>query len=450
MKLLRTSTFQLTVLYAVILAISTMSVGIFLYWSTIGFLQRQTDQAIEIEITGLGDTYRSRGLNGLTRVIGERIRSGEDEGAIYLFADSRLRPLAGNLDEWPDLVSAEDGWYSFAVQRNDVRMNARARVVGLREGLVLLVGRDISDLNRLLGLVGSALLWSAALVIALSMIGGIFMSRRVLRRLESVNDVSRGIVAGDFSRRFENRGTQDEFDELSNNLNHMLDRIEQLMADVRHAGDNIAHDLRTPLTRMRHTLESASQLDDATDMRESVSKAIDDADRLLETFSALLRIGRLESGGYQLRRETLDLSELVNDALDLYEVVAEEKHITIETNLESPGHITGDRDLVFQLIANLLDNAIKYTPEAGAIRISVERSAKATELKIVDSGPGVPDEELDRITRRFYRVDGSRRLPGSGLGLSLVQAVATHHGAELTLANGSPGFSVGIAFPLQR
>lgn len=449
MRLFRTSTFQLTLLYAVMLAISTTAVAMFLYWSTIGFLQRQTDQAINIEVTGLGDTYRSRGLNGLNQVIGERIRSGEDKGAIYLFADNRLRPLAGNLDAWPDLVSTEDGWYSFSVQREDERFNARARVVGLREGLVLLVGRDISDLDRLLSLAGGALLWSAGLVIALAMAGGVFISRRVLRRVESVNEISRSIVDGDFGRRLESRGTQDEFDQLSANLNQMLDRIEQLMSDVRHAGDSIAHDLRTPLTRLRHSLETAMQLNDADELRESVGKAIDDADRLLATFAGLLRIARLESGGYQLRREPLILADLVNDALELYDVVAEEKHVSIDTHLDNEATVVGDKDLVFQLIANVLDNAVKYTPDEGSIQIRVTRSAAAVTLEVIDSGPGVPEQELDKVTRRFYRVDGSRRQPGSGLGLSLVQAVATHHAAQLTLANLDPGFSVSIAFPRQ-
>ena len=449
MRLFRTSTFQLTVLYAVMLAISTAAVAMFLYWSTIGFLQRQTDRAIEIEITGLGDTYRSQGLNGLTRVIGDRIRGGADAGAFYLFADGRLRPLAGNLDAWPELVSTEDGWYSFTVQQDNERLNARARVVGLREGLVLLVGRDISDLNRLLGLAGGALLWSAALVIALAMAGGVFMSRRVLRRIEGVNEITRSIVGGDFSQRIESRGTQDEFDQLAGNLNHMLDRIEQLMSDLRHAGDSIAHDLRTPLTRLRHSLESAMQIEDAGELRESVGESIVDVDRLLATFSALLRIARLESGGYRLRREPLILAELVSDALELYDVVAEEKRIAIDTELDADAIVAGDRDLVFQLIANLLDNAIKYTPDDGDIRIKVSRTAVKAQLDVIDNGPGVPEEELDRVTRRFYRVDGSRSQPGSGLGLSLVQAVAAHHDAELVLANANPGLKVSVAFPAE-
>jgi len=325
MRLLRTSTFQITVLYAVVLAISTAAVALFLYWSTIGFLQRQTDQTIEVEIAGLRETYRSQGLNGLTRVIGERIRAGDDAEALYLFADSRLRPLAGNLDTWPELVSTEDGWYSFLLQSDEKQTNARARVLQLREGLVLLVGRDISNLDGLLALAGGALIWGSGLAIALALAGGVFMSRRVLKRVENVNETTRSIIGGDFTRRVSTRGTSDEFDQLADNLNHMLDRIENLMGDIRHAGDSIAHDLRTPLTRLRHALESTSTTDDIDTMREGIESATEDADRLLSTFSALLRIARLESGGYRLRKERLRLSDLVDDALELYSVASKSR-----------------------------------------------------------------------------------------------------------------------------
>ena len=201
MNLFRTTTFQLTVLYALMLAVSTVAVGIFLYWATIGFLQRQTDSTIEVEIAGLREQYRLVGLNGLSRAIGNRIRSGDDPEALYLFADRQLRPLAGNVAEWPDLVSRADGWYSFSNDIDGQSVPARARVLALPEGLGLLVGRDISDLDRLLKLVGTALAWGAGLVIALSLAGGAFMSSQVLRRVESINATTRSIITGDLSQR---------------------------------------------------------------------------------------------------------------------------------------------------------------------------------------------------------------------------------------------------------
>lgn len=446
MNLFRTTTFQLTVLYAVMLTVSTIAVAIFLYWSTIGFLQRQTDATIDVEITGLREQYRVLGLNGLSRVIGNRIRSGDDPEALYLFADRQLRPLAGNMNEWPELVSRDDGWYSFAHQRDGHRVAARARVLALPEGLVLLVGRDISDLDRLLSLVIKAFAWGGGLVIALSLVGGLFMSSQVLKRIESINATTRSIITGDLQERVPTRGTQDEFDQLAGNLNRMLDQIEQLMGGIRHVGDSIAHDLRTPLTRLRHSLERAVSGDDVAAMREQLQTAIEDADRLLATFSALLRIARIESGGYTDRKTTVSLASLVQDAKELYEAVAEQQNIKVSGESAHETEVTGDRDLIFQLLVNLIDNALKYTPEGGDVQIAVNRLEESVVLSVADSGPGIPAEQMSKITRRFYRVDKSRQHAGSGLGLSLVQAVADYHGASLSFADNAPGLRVEVAF----
>jgi signal transduction histidine kinase len=429
------------------LAISTFAVAVFLYWATIGFLQRQTDSTIEVEITGLREQYGLLGLNGLSRVIGDRILSGKDPEALYLFANRQLRPLAGNMNAWPDLVSRADGWYSFTNRIDGRDVPARARVLALPEGLLLLVGRDISDLDRLLGLAGAALAWGAGLVIVLSLVGGAFMSSRVLKRVESINETTRSIITGDLSQRVKTRGTRDEFDQLAANLNGMLDQIEQLMGGIQHVGDSIAHDLRTPLTRLRHSLEEAAASKDVGAMREQVQSAIDDADGLLATFSALLRIARIESGGYAIRTEPVDMSRLVQDALELYEVVADERTITVTRDLSNVPEINGDRDLIFQLIVNLLDNALKYTAPDGDLRVSVRHEASCIVLSVADTGCGIPEPELEKVTRRFYRVDSSRRHPGSGLGLSLVQVVADLHGATLSFANLSQGLRVDVAFP---
>jgi signal transduction histidine kinase len=450
MRLLRTSTFRITLLYAVMLAISTAAVALFLYWSTIGFLQRQTDQAIEIEIAGLREAYRSQGLNGLSRIIGDRIRGGDDPEAIYLFADRKLRPLAGNLEAWPLLVATEEGWYSFQLESGGQRTMARARVLQLRQDLVLLVGRDISDLNRLLTLAGGALFWSAGLVIAFALAGGVFMSRRLLGRIEGINDTTRSIMSGDFSQRVVTRGTGDEYDKLAENLNLMLERIEALMSDMRHVGDSIAHDLRTPLTRLRQALEATATSDDINEMRSGISAAVDDTDRLLSTFAALLRIARLESGGIRIRSDPLNLSDVVRDALELYSVIADERHIEIETELATDANIPGDRDLIFQLVVNLLDNAIKYTPEHGRIEAKVVAGPDDVTLSMADSGPGIPEDQLEKVTNRFYRVDTSRQHAGSGLGLSLVRAIAEHHGAELHLTNQQHGLRAEVRFPGAR
>jgi signal transduction histidine kinase len=447
MKLLRTSTFQLTVLYAVMLAISMIVVSLFLYWSTIGFLQRQTDTTIDVEIAGLRESYSTQGLNGLTRVIGDRIKSGDDPDALYLFADRQLRPLAGNLEQWPELIETEAGWYSFHTDTQSSRPSARGRVIELPRGLLLLVGRDVSELDRLLRLSVGALAWGTGLVMALALLGGIFMSKRVQRRVESVNETTRRIVGGDLSQRIATRGTRDEFDQLAENLNRMLEQIETLMGGIRHVGDSIAHDLCTPLTRLRYALERTASASDIEDMQRGVEVAIGDADKLLATFSALLRIARIESGGYSVRRELLPLTELAGDALELYGVMAEDRGISVTTDLDADAAFQGDRDLVFQMIVNLLDNALKYTPDGGEVRVRVEAGKDTVRFAISDTGCGIPEEQLDKVTRRFYRVDASRRHPGSGLGLSLVRAVADHHDADLSLSNTEPGLLVQVSFP---
>ena len=447
MKLWRTSTFQLTVLYAVMLAVSTVVVGYFLYWGTIGFLQRQTDATIEVEITGLREQYRAGGLNRLAGVIGDRIRSGDDPDAIYLFADRQLNPLAGNMSAWPDLISRADGWHSFVKSDNGRNVPARARVLALPEGPVLLVGRDISDLDSILKRSVNALAWGAGLTIALALMGGIFMSRQALRRVEGINETTRRIVTGDLGQRIETRGSGDEFDQLAGNVNRMLDQIEQLMGGVRHVGDSIAHDLRTPLTRMRHSLEEAAASKDIEAMRERVTIAMEDADGLLQTFAALLRIARLESGSYQTRTASIDLATLVDDAVELYEVVASERNIDVEIGAQKDCTVDGDRDLIFQALVNLIDNALKYTQEGGKVTISTACDSLSARLVVEDTGSGIPEMELEKVTSRFYRVDNSRGTPGSGLGLSLVKAVADIHGATLRIENLSPGVRVSIAFP---
>ncbi len=449
MNLLRTTTFQLTLLFAGMLIGSTALVAVLLYWATIGYVQRQTDATIEVEIAGLRDQYRARGLNGLAQVIGERLKRGDDTGAIYLFADQRLRPLAGNLSHWPDLVSRANGWYSFTSERHDADLPARARVLVLPEGLLLLVGREVSDLEELLERGLTALGWSMGLVVILALAGGALLSRRVRLRVDAINAVMLSFSAGRFDARVQLRGTDDEFDQLAENLNAMLTRTTQLMDDVRHVGDSIAHELRTPLTRLRHTIDELTKAGTVESMRALAVQATDDVDRLLTIFSALLRIARIESGTYAGRFETVHLDHLIDDALEMYDVMADERRIAMVREVISTPPISGDRDLIFQAIANLLDNALKYTQAGGTIQLSVAPHAATAVLSVTDTGGGICPDEIDLVTRRFYRGEHGGKLAGSGLGLSFVNAVAQLHGARLTLDNTASGLRVSLAFPVQ-
>ena len=450
-ELLGSSTFRVAILYMVLFAGSVLVLLAFIYMSTVKLMNDEMDITIEAEIVGLAEQYRQRGLNGLVRTINDRIARNPDSSSLYLFAAPNFRPLAGNLDGWPKGAPSEEGWLSFNVDdpAEDLQdVSARARVFVLQGNYKLLVGRDVRSLQVTQQLIERALLRGLAITVALALAGGLMLSRTMLRRLEEINHTSREIMAGDLSRRVPTRGSRDDFDQLAGNLNEMLDEIERLMAGIRHVSDNIAHDLRTPLTRLRQRLERLAHNGDWSDASQTqIEDSIADADQLLATFSSLLRIARIEAGGYPPKVETLSLSELASDAAELYSALAEEKGLTFKSDLRGSVELNGDRDLIFQAIANLLDNAIKYTPVGGRVTLSTAEIDDRPWLQVADDGPGIPEQEHDNVVRRFYRLEASRTTPGSGLGMSLVSAIAAIHHAELMLKDNHPGLRVALHFP---
>ncbi len=449
--LFASSTFRLAMVYMILFASSVLVLLGFIYWSTVGFMSAQNDATIEAEITGLAEQYRERGLNGLVEIISERVKRDPDSSSVYLFASRQRTPLAGNLSAWPDTEPDADGWLNF--EFSDPRANgrivhARARPFVLQGGLHLLVGRDTRALKATQQLIIRALLWGLAITFGLALVGGIVMSRGMLRRIESINQASRAIMAGDMSRRITLQGNSDELDQLAGNLNAMLDEIERLMEGIRQVSDNIAHDLRTPLTRLRNRLEQLdSDLQDNNELLPSVSHCIADADQLLATFAALLRIARIESGQHRKGFASLDLSTLVSDAAELYQAVAEERQQVFDLKGFNSVTVDGDRDLLFQAVANLMDNAVKYTPTGGSITIALEDNGDTVDIIVNDSGPGIPEAQRDHVGQRFYRLEHSRSTPGNGLGLSLVKAVVQLHQGQLLLEDNVPGLRVIIRLP---
>ena len=334
-ELLRTSTFRLALLYMVLFAGSVLLLLGFLYWSTVAFMARQADATVEAEIVGLAEQYRERGPNGLVVTITERLERDPDSSSVYLFASPQYTPIAGNLSGWPDAAPTQDGWlnFEFSDPRANGRMfHARARTFGLAGGLHLLVGRDIRELKATQQLIIRALLWGLAITVALALAGGVAMSRSMLRRIEQINQTSREIMAGDLSRRVPTTGTAgDDFDQLAANLNAMLDEIERLMAGIRQVSDNIAHDLRTPLARLRNRLERLrSDLEAGSPHLEQADRSIADADQLLSTFGALLRIARIEAGSHRPSPAPVELTALVRDAMELYEALAQAENLALE------------------------------------------------------------------------------------------------------------------------
>lgn len=440
---LRSATFRLALVYMVLFSVSVLVLLGFIYWSTAAYMSRQVDATIDAEITGLAERYETDGLRGLTAQLGERLSKQQPgDSTVYLLTDGNYRPLLGNINRWPQVPTGAGGWLTFRLG-DDVSgqvHSARARAFVVRGQYHLLVGRDMYELQAIQSLIKRTLVLGGIFTFALALLGGVMMSRSVNRRLDTINRASREIMSGNLTQRIPGRGSGDEFDRLADNLNEMLDQIEALMDGVRRVSDSIAHDLRTPLARLRNRLESLRMQPPGDDegWREMVEQALAEADGLLATFNALLRIARLEADARRAGFVQLELGKVLADVVELYEPVAEERNQRIEFVRHGEISLKGDRDLLFQAFSNLLDNAVKYTPEAGLIRARVD----ADRVSVCDSGPGVMDGEKEKVFQRFYRVDSSRTTPGSGLGLSLVKAVASLHDLKISLIDAHPGLCV--------
>lgn len=448
-RVLHTSSFRMALVYLVLFGMSSLVLLSFVYWATAGISTSQTDDTIQAEVTGLGEQYREKGLTGLLEIVHQRSR--DQRQSLYLLVNSGGDSLAGNLTSWPSVETQEGGWLDFTYQRpvggKSEKHRARGRHLLLGGGFQLLVGRDVHELQRVEKIMQRTLAWAVALTIALGLVGGVFMSRNFLRRIEVINKTSREIMAGDLHQRVPVAGREDELDRLACNLNEMLDQIERLVTGMRQVTENIAHDLRSPLNRLRSRLE-VTLMGDASkdDYRQALEMTIDEAAALLETFNALLNIAQAESGQSDGEPENFDLSALVVDLAELYEPVAEEKNLTLTRHIEEGVTLLGNRHLLSQALANLLDNGVKYSPGGGSITIVLRKHEGRAELVVADSGPGIPAEDLPRVTDRFVRLETSRNTPGSGLGLSLVNAVAKLHNAELILEDNLPGLKVLMRF----
>ena len=446
LRLLKTSTFQLAAVYMGLFAVSALVMLAFVYWSTIGYMSSQTDSTIEAEIKGLADTYRRGGLKSLAGLVNERMANDPDRTMLYLFATNEYKPLGGNLPAWPEAVPTGDGWVNFTLGENGAVSTARGKVFGVRGNLRLLVAMDIAALQATESLLLKAYVWGMALALVLALLGGVLMSASVTRRIETINQASREIMSGRLHRRMPLRGTNDEFDQLASNLNAMLEQIDLLVESVRNVADGVAHDLRTPLTRLRSKLERLAIAPGLNaNVRGELDHCIDEADGLLQTFSALLRIARIESGRHEASMVEVDLLELAGDACELYQANAEDQGVVLHCE-GTPVTLRADRDLLFQALINLIDNALKYGGQ-GEVTLEVGSDAQSDFLSVRDRGQGLAEEDRVRVTGRFFRAAESAKIAGSGLGLSLVQAVAGMHGARLELENANPGLRVSLRFP---
>jgi signal transduction histidine kinase len=362
--------------------------------------------------------------------------------------------LAGNLDAWPQITANPGNFVEFDYERrvNGVPETRRARgrlfMLPQSGNFYLLVAQDVHDRDLTQRMVTTTLPWTVALILVFGLLGGALMSHNMLRRLDSINRASNEIMAGNLTRRVPVSGAADEFDVLAENLNRMLDRIERLLKGLREVTDSVAHDLRTPLNRLRQRLEqSQARMMAAGSDTSEIERAIADTDQLIATFNALLLIAETDAGAARGAMSPLDLASVAGDVSELYEPLADEKSVTLTLVTASVPAIEGNRSLVAQALANLVDNAIKYTPAGGRVAVSISQSFAGIDLCVADSGPGIPAEDRARVVERFVRLEASSNSPGTGLGLSLVAAVAHFHNAKLLLEDNAPGLKATLRFP---
>ena len=450
-SLLTTSVLRLSLVYVVVFSLAVSLLVGLLYVYAARALDRETDEVIEAELKGLAEQYAGGGLNALASVIGERVRSGGSSGDIYLLADPAMHPIAGNLATWPARSDAAERWTEFDVSvahgSGFEPRTVRAGVFTLPGGYRLLVGTDIHEREAFKSRIGWTLLASVLLVIAVGALLGVWMNRQVLRRVNAISAAGREIVEGNFSQRLPYSGSGGEFDSLAANLNEMLDRVEHLTVALRFVIDSTAHDLRGPLNRMRARIEAGLRRAEPLAARQALEDTLKDAETLDRTLDSLLRIAQAQGGQAAAEIAPLDLGLLAAEVAELYEPVAAERRIQIHVTTGDPATVRASRQLLAHALANLVDNALKFTPAGGAVHVQVVREASGLQLVIADTGPGIPAADRERALERFVRLSGATQAPGSGLGLSLVAAVARMHHASLELGDNHPGLRVVLQFP---
>ncbi len=456
-KLLRTTAFKLTLVYLGVFILFAASLLAYFALNTRRLITEQITATVNGEVNGLSQQYGQGGLRRLVIVVD--VRSRRPGSSLYLVTTPSGEGLAGNVGSLEPGVLDRPGWLETNYHRLEspegTEHRALVRVVQLPGGFHLLVGRDLEERERLFGIIVNAGQWSLALVIVLGLLGGFFVSRRVLSRIDAMTGTAHTIMAGDLSGRLPVAGTGDELDRLADNVNAMLDRIEALMRGLKEVSDNIAHDLKTPLTRLRNRCEQALRAATGeASYRAALESTIAESDDLIRTFDALLMIARAESGQARDNMVEFDASEIARDVGDLYEPVADEKGITLKIDASIAAPVRGNRELVSQALANLIDNAIKYAGPGGKVNgvpaeivVRAGNDGERITLSVADRGPGIPDADRGRVVERFVRLEQSRSEPGSGLGLSLASAVARLHGGELKLEDNHPGLRTTIALP---
>lgn len=458
--LFRSTAVRLSAVYLLLFSLCAAFLVFYVTAMSQRLLEEQTRDAVSAEVAQIGGIYDRAGVNGLLKTLERRAR--QPGANLYVIAGPTGEILAGNVASLEPGLLDKEGWtdQAFRYQRytDESRKDshvALAHVLVLSNGLRVLVGRDLQEPEKFRVLVRQALMVALGIMGLGALVIWFAIGRNALKRIDRMSDASTRIMAGDLSQRLPMSGSGDEFDRLSESLNAMLGRIEKLNEGLRQVSDNIAHDLKTPLTRLRNKAEAALAHKTTTSgYRASLEEIIGESDQLIRTFNALLMISRVEAGGAAAEMSDVDLSMIVADCVELYEPVAEEQASQLTADIGSALHISGNRELISQALGNLIDNAIKYAEGAPDrdIRVSLSRRGEAVVIAVADRGPGVPADKRDDVVTRFVRLDESRSKPGTGLGLSLVEAVMEMHHGSLELSDtaegeDNPGLTVSMVFP---
>jgi signal transduction histidine kinase len=450
-KTLTSSTFKLALIAIGTFGVIVSAIFSYVYVSTTNYVRSRSDRAIMAEYIDLRNVYEQSGREALIGLIRQRMSDKALTGHIYILSDSSPAVLAANLGQWPPTAMPLSGWTEFRAPQVSAEGTARPLVRGMintfASGDRLLVGRDISDLDSFTGQIKAAVISGVSLIFVLAGVASVLVTRRTVARIEQINATSRAIMASGLDKRIPLRGTNDEWDRVAENLNLMLERIETLMGEVKQVSDNLAHDLRTPLTRMRGRLEKAyhgQRLDE--DAQVLIGDTIADLDAVLRIFTSITRIAQIETQVRTGAFRTVNLVEIAHEVVELYDAAAEQSGSCLTMTGNGEVLVIGDRDLIFDAIANLVDNAIKHGHAGGKVVVASETVNGSPVVSITDDGPGIPADQHEQVFKRFYRLEQSRYTPGNGLGLSLVSAVARLHGARIEMLDNSPGLQFKLWF----
>lgn len=451
-QLLNTTAFRLSLIYALLFSLIATVALFFIYWVAAEQIKHQTDERLQLETNVLMNRYHAGRFDALAQTIQRRNADSSTTFFIYAILDRRGRDI--NKSFQPEYISADRrqayatmtlGAISHMIPAKQKNAPARVLLTLLPTKHLLLVGADLNQQKRLLNKIFSVVVSAIVIIFTLALLGGVLMGRSVLKRIDAVRKTAGEIIEGDLTQRMPFTRRNDEFDRLSLVLNRMLQRLEQSMQGMREVTDNLAHDLRTPLNRLRNRLELTQLKNpDTVDYQKSQQDAIDDVDTLINTFNSLLNIAQTESGVKRKQLESIDLSQLMNGLGELYEVVAEEEDIGFEYQIEEKLNVLGNQQLLAQAFTNLIDNAVKYTPKNGHINLQAIQQNENVIIIIRDTGLGIPKEQREHVFERFVRLDNARTSVGNGLGLSLVKAVMDQHNAEIILGDNQPGLIITV------